>query len=378
MTYMQLIHKLSLHLVLAAGALLLGACAGTEKPKQLDLGPNVPLIGVRTAWTSNIGAIAFPLQVRIVDNLAFVAGSDGTVAAIDTRTGGDLWRVALGSKLSAGVGSDGRYSAVVSRDNELITLDGSKEIWRQKMGAVTLTAPLVAGGRVFVLLADRSVAAFDVVVGRKLWQQQRSGDALVLGRSGIVMAVGDTLVAGLSGRLVGMNPLTGKTRWEAQVANSRGTNEVERLVDLVSGVSRVGDQVCVRAFQSSIGCVDTVKGSTVWSKPASAATGLVGDGTALYGAESDGRVIAWRRSDGERIWTSDRLRFRGLTAPLLVGESVIVGDEVGTLHFLSSKDGAPLNRLATDGSPIVANLELSGQTVVAVTQRGGIYGFKPE
>jgi len=377
-TYMQLIHKLSLHLVLAAGALLLGACAGTEKPKQLDLGPNVPLIGVRTAWTSNIGAIAFPLQVRIVDNLAFVAGSDGTVAAIDTRTGGDLWRVALGSKLSAGVGSDGRYSAVVSRDNELITLDGSKEIWRQKMGAVTLTAPLVAGGRVFVLLADRSVAAFDVVVGRKLWQQQRSGDALVLGRSGIVMAVSDTLVAGLSGRLVGMNPLTGKTRWEAQVANSRGTNEVERLVDLVSGVSRVGDQVCVRAFQSSIGCVDTVKGSTVWSKPASAATGLVGDGTALYGAESDGRVIAWRRSDGERIWTSDRLRFRGLTAPLLVGESVIVGDEVGTLHFLSSKDGAPLNRLATDGSPIVANLELSGQTVVAVTQRGGIYGFKPE
>ena len=378
MTYMQLIHKLSLHLVLAAGALLLGACAGTEKPKQLDLGPNVPLIGVRTAWTSNIGAIAFPLQVRIVDNLAFVAGSDGTVAAIDTRTGGDLWRVALGSKLSAGVGSDGRYSAVVSRDNELITLDGSKEIWRQKMGAVTLTAPLVAGGRVFVLSADRSVVAFDVVVGRKLWQQQRSGDALVLGRSGIVMAVGDTLVAGLSGRLVGMNPLTGKTRWEAQVANSRGTNEVERLVDLVSGVSRVGDQVCVRAFQSSIGCVDTVKGSTVWSKPASAATGLVGDGTALYGAESDGRVIAWRRSDGERLWTSDRLRFRGLTAPLLVGESVIVGDEVGTLHFLSSKDGAPLNRLATDGSPIVANLELSGQTVFAVTQRGGIYGFKPE
>ncbi len=378
MIYMQLIHKLSLHLVFAAGALLLGACAGTEKPKQLDLGPNVPLIGVRTAWTSSIGAIAFPLQVRIVDNLAFVAGSDGTVAAIDTRTGGDLWRVALGSKLSAGVGSDGRYSAVVSRDNELITLDGSKEIWRQKMGAVTLTAPLVAGGRVFVLLADRSVVAFDVVGGRKLWQQQRSGDALVLGRSGIVMAVGDTLVAGLSGRLVGMNPLTGKTRWEAQVANSRGTNEVERLVDLVSGVSRVGDQVCVRAFQSSIGCVDTVKGSTVWSKPASAATGLVGDGTALYGAESDGRVIAWRRSDGERLWTSDRLRFRGLTAPLLVGESVIVGDEVGTLHFLSSRDGAPLNRLATDGSPIVANLELSGQTVVAVTQRGGIYGFKPE
>lgn len=379
MIYMQFIRKLSCQLVLAAtSVLILAACAGTEKTKQLDLGPNVALIGVRTAWSSSIGAIAFPLQMRVVDNLVFVAGSDGNVAAIDTRTGGDLWRVALGTKLSAGVGSDGRYSAVVSRDNELITLDGSKEIWRQKLGAVTLTAPLVAGGRIFVLMADRSVAAFDVAVGRKLWQQQRSGDALVLGRSGIVMAVGDTLVVGLSGRLVGMNPLTGKMRWEAQVANSRGTNEVERLVDLVSGVSRLGDQVCVRAFQSSVGCVDTLKGNAIWTKPASAATGLDGDGATLFGAESDGRVVSWRRSDGERLWTTDRLRFRGLSAPLLVGESIVVGDEMGTLHFLSRKDGSPLNRLATDGSPIVANLELSGKTVVAVTQRGGIYGFKPE
>jgi outer membrane assembly lipoprotein YfgL len=373
------IRNLFQNLSLTIGAaLMLTACAGSEKVKPIDLGPNVPLIGVRTAWTSNIGAITFPLQIRVVGNLLFVAGTDGNVAAIDARTGGDLWRVALGVKLSAGVGSDGRFSAVVTRENELIALDGGKEVWRQKLGAVTLTAPLVAGGRVFVLLADRSVAAFDASVGRKLWQQQRSGDALVLGRPGIAMAVGDTLVTGLGGRLVGMNPLNGKARWEAQVANSRGTNEVERLVDLVSGVSREGDNLCVRAFQSSVGCVDTSKGSAIWTKPASAATGLDGDATALFGAESDGRVISWRRADGERLWTSERLRFRNLSAPLLIGESIVIGDEMGTLHFLSRNDGAPLNRLTTDGSPIVSNLVLAGTTVVAVTQRGGVFGFKPD
>ena len=373
------IRNLFQNLSLTIGAaLMLTACAGSEKVKPIDLGPNVPLIGVRTAWTSNIGAITFPLQIRVVGNLLFVAGTDGNVAAIDARTGGDLWRVALGVKLSAGVGSDGRFSAVVTRENELIALDGGKEVWRQKLGAVTLTAPLVAGGRVFVLLADRSVAAFDASVGRKLWQQQRSGDALVLGRPGIAMAVGDTLVTGLGGRLVGMNPLNGKARWEAQVANSRGTNEVERLVDLVSGVSREGDNLCVRAFQSSVGCVDTSKGNAIWTKPASAATGLDGDATALFGAESDGRVISWRRADGERLWTSERLRFRNLSAPLLIGESIVIGDEMGTLHFLSRNDGAPLNRLTTDGSPIVSNLVLAGTTVVAVTQRGGVFGFKPD
>lgn len=358
--------------------LALSACSGPEKTKQLDLGPNVALLGVRNAWSSSIGGTAFPLQIRVVDNLIYVAGSEGDVAAIDARTGGDLWRVALGVKLSAGIGSDGRYSAVVSRENELIAMDGSKEVWRQKLGAVTLTAPFVAGGRVFVLLADRSVAGFDALTGRKLWQQQRSGEALVLGRSGIIMAIGDTLVAGLGGRLVGINPLSGKIRWEAQVANSRGTNEVERLVDLVAGVSRESNHVCVRAFQSSVGCVDASKGNTVWSKSASGATGLDGDGSTLFGTESDGRVIAWRRSDGERLWTLERLRFRNLSAPLLVGESIVIGDEAGTLHFLSRQDGAPLNRLPTDGSPIVSNLVLVGKTVVAVTQRGGIFGFKPE
>lgn len=371
--------KATYSLALCVGALLsLVACSGPEKGKQLDLGPNTPLIGVRSAWSSSVGTVGFPLEIRSVGNLIFVAGSDGSVAAIDARTGGDLWRVALGVKLSAGVGSDGRYVAVVSRENELIVLDGGKEIWRQRMGAVTLTAPFVAGARVFVLSGDRSVSAFDAVNGRKLWQQQRTGEALVLGRSGIVMAIGDTLVTGLSGRLVGMNPANGKVRWEAQVATSRGTNEVERLVDLVSGVSRVGNQLCVRAFQSSVACVDGIKGSVVWTKPASGSTGLDGDDADVFGTESDGRVIAWRRADGERLWTSDRLRFRTLASPILVGRSIVIGDEVGTLHFLSRQDGAPLNRVPTDGSPIQSSPILVGQTLIVVTQRGGIFGFKPE
>ena len=356
----------------------LAGCSGPEKAKPLDLGPNTALIGVRSAWSSSIGTVGFPLEVRSVGNLIYVAGSDGTVAAIDARTGGDLWRTALGVKLSAGVGSDGRYVSVVSNDNELITLDANKEIWRQKLGALTLTAPLVAGARVFVLSADRSVTAFDVATGRRLWQQQRTGEALVLRRSGLIMAVGDTLVVGLGGRLVGFQPLTGKVRWEAQVANSRGTNEVERLVDLVAGVSREGNQVCVRSFQSAVGCVDAATGNLLWSKTASGAAGLDGDESTLFGTESDGRVVAWRHTDGERQWVSERLRFRGLSAPVLAGRSLVIGDEEGTLHFLSRQDGAPLNRLSTDGSAIVTTPVLAGQTLVAVTKRGGIFGFKPE
>lgn len=363
-------------------ALVLTACGSAEKPKPAELGPNVVRMGVRNAWVANLGgAVDFPLQIRALDNLLYVANSDGVVAAIDARTGGDLWRIALGTQLSAGVGSDGRFSAVVSRDNELIVLDSSKEIWRQKLSSVAYTAPWIENGRIFVLQGNRSVLALDVTNGKKIWQQNRTGEPLILGRPGMVATAGDTLLVGFNGRLLGMNPVDGKLLWEAPIANSRGTNEVERLVDLVSGMARPAGHnaaICVRAFQSGIGCVDTRKGTVVWSKPSSGSTGLDGDEVTLYGTESDGRIRAWRRSDGERLWTNENLRLRALSAPLLVGKAIVVGDNSGLLHFLSGEDGTSLNRLTTDGSGIVSSPVQVGNTVVAVTQRGGVFGFRPE
>jgi outer membrane protein assembly factor BamB len=63
---------------------------------------------------------------------------------------------------------------------------------------------------------------------------------------------------------------------------------------------------------------------------------------------------------------------------LAVGRSVVVGDVTGLVHLLSREDGSPLNRLATDGSAIAAAPVLAGNTLVVVTQNGGVYGFVPE
>ena len=361
-----------------AVALTLAAC-GTDKAKPADLGANPARMSVRPVWNARIGDVAFPMGVRVVGNTLYVASSDGVVAAIDARTGGDVWRSNLKTKLTAGVGSDGRYAAVVNSDNELIMLDAGREIWRQQMGALTQTVPLVAGARVFVLSADRTVSAFDGVTGRKLWTQTRAGgDALVLGQAGLLMAMGDTLVVGLSGRVVAMNPQNGTVRWEAGIANSRGTNEVERLVDLVAGVSREGDSLCVRSFQSAVGCVDTARGRVVWTKTASGAVGISGDANTIVGTESDGKVSAWKRAEGDKLWTTENLRFHGLSAPLWLGKSIAIGDAAGLLHFVSPTDGALMNRVSTDGSAIVVAPVLAGSTLVVVTRRGGIFAYRPD
>jgi len=357
---------------------LLAACAGTDRPKPAPLAENVPLLGVRAVWSASLGAVDFPLDVHVVDGRAYLASTDGTVAVLDAQTGADVWRTKLDTPLSAGVGSDGRYAAVVSRTSELLVLDAGKLAWKQKLKALTLTAPLVAGGRVFTLSADRTVVAFDVATGQRLWQQQKAGDALVLGQSGLLTAVGDTLVVGYGGRVAGLNPLTGATRWETAVVSPRGTNEVERLVDVVSGYSREGNQICVRAFQYAVACLDASTGKSLWSKPANGSTGVAGDASMVYGTEADGKLSAWNRKDGDKAWTLDRYRFRVLSAPLVAGRSLIFGDDAGNLHVLSKTDGAPLNRIKTDDSGLSVAPVLAGKTLLVVSRRGTVYAFRPE
>lgn len=370
-------------LVMALAVATLAGCslwsADKSKPQPADLGVNVAVLGVRQAWTARLGSmVGLPLDAHVAGNVVTLASADGTVAALDARTGGDIWRTALAEPLSAAVGSDGKYAAVVSRNNALIVMDGGRERWRETLAAQVFTPPLVAGGRVFVLSADRSVSAFDSSTGRRLWAQQRPGEPLILHQAGVLLAVGDTLVVGLSGRLVGLNPDNGSVRWESPIASARGTNDVERLVELVGRTSRVDETVCARSFQAAVGCVNTARGLTIWTQPASGAEGIHGDADAIFGTESNGTLVAWRRADGSRLWSMDRLKHRKLTAPLLLGRSVVVGDDTGLVHLLSRTDGSPLNRLATDGSAIAAAPVVAADTLVVVTRNGGIYGFRPD
>ncbi len=358
---------------------LLGGCfGGATKPQPAELQAVTALVSARQSWNTRVGQVNFPLQVSVSGDSVALASGDGTVALLDAQTGRDLWRVALNTPVAAGVGTDGKVAALVTKANEVVALQDGRELWRQKLVAQAFTAPFVAGGRVFVLAGDRSVNAFDGQTGRKLWTQQRPTEPLILRQSGVMLAVGDTLVVGLAGRLAGLNPGNGSIRWEAPIASPRGINDVERLVDLVGRVSRDGDTVCARAFQASIGCVNTARGNLLWTKPANGVQGIHGDDRLLFGTEADGTVNAWRRADGERVWSTDRLRYRNLTAPLLAGRSVVIGDFSGFIHLLSRDDGSLLNRLPTDGSAIAAAPVLAGNTLIAVTHNGGVYGFKPE
>jgi outer membrane protein assembly factor BamB len=357
---------------------LLVACSGPAKPVPKPLEPAVGLLGVKLAWSANGGALNINAAPSAIGSQILLASVAGDVRAMDAQSGVAAWTVNVGAPVVSGVGGDGATFAAMTDAGEVVVLSSSKVLWRQRLGASSLTTPLVAGSRVFTLSTDRTVSAFDAASGQRLWQQQRASDALVLAQPGLLMAIGDTLVAGVGGRLVGFNGLTGQMRWEVPIAVARGTNEVERLVDLVAGASRVGASVCVRSFQTAVACVDTVNGHLAWSRTAAGSTGLGGNESIVVGTEKDSRLTVWNRRTGEVSWSTDALMWRGLGTPLVLGQSLAVGDDAGQLHFLAATDGTTLNRVSTDGSPIIGAPVVVGKTLVVATQKGGVFAYRPE
>jgi len=361
--------------------LLLGlvACSSTpEKPKPTALADFNAKVTAQKIWAVQLSPLSANLSHNLSAGQLALVTSSGLVSLLNPANGAETWRIALNTPIAAGIGGDGNRYAVISQANELIAMSQAKVIWRVKLPASSFTSPLVAGGRVFVLTANRTVMAFDGASGQRLWSQQRSGDPLVLNQSGILTSFHDNLLVGLSGRLVAMNPGNGVAKWEVNMGFSRGTNEIERLTDLVSGVSRVNNVICGRSFQTSVTCIDAMNGSNLWSRPAQGHVGLSGNEVAIFGSESDGKLVAWQAGSGQVAWQSEVLRFRGLTAPNWQSGQLIVGDAMGWVHWLDVNNGQIVGRIQVDASGVAMTPVRVGQNWVVVTRGGLVQALRAE
>lgn len=360
-------------------ALTVGGCAlfAPDKPSPKPLEPITAPITAKQLWSQNIGAVRFSMTMAVNGGLVTVASSDGNVLAVEAGSGKTLWRANVGSPLSAGVGSDGRSSAVVTQDGELVVLEAGRIKWRKALGVRVATAPLVAGGRVFVLAVDRAIQVFDAQDGARIWQMQRPGEALTLDYSGVIAAFKNTLIAGQGPRLSGIDPVSSVVRWEVPIGSPRGANEVERLADLIGPALRVGDVICARSFQAGVGCVDAERGLLVWSKTVGGNDAIGGDAEFVFGADASDRITAWKTANGDVAWTSEALIYRGLGAPAVVGNSVVFGDADGTLHWLSRTKGEAQLRSTTDGSAVTVPPVVADGVLIVVTKAGGMFAYRP-
>jgi outer membrane protein assembly factor BamB len=187
----------------------------------------------------------------------------------------------------------------------------------------------------------------------------------------------DAVVCGFdNGKVMAVSLVTGDTIWDTALATPHGRTELDRLVDVDSSVSIVGDNVFATGFQGRTAMLALDSGQIWWAHDMSSYRGLSVDEENLFVTQSDGIVLALRQRDGSEIWHNDKLKRRGLSAPAITSTAIAVADYQGYLHWLDKSTGVLVARERVAkfrvSSPPVADKD----TVVVLTDSGKLAAYR--
>jgi len=377
--------------LLAAGVALLAGCQSTgegfaglydwafssSKDKAAKLVNFTPTASVSVRWSERVGDARPYVFFPAVDNgVVYAAAANGKVTAFG-ENGRELWRHTTNRPVSGGVGARNDYILVGTKKGEVLALDGQGQVrWTAQLSTEVLAPPQYADGLVIARSGDGRIYGLNAADGSRKWVYQRSTPALTLRSfAGVLVTRGAVFAGYPGGKVVALNAQNGALGWEGTVAQPRGATELERVADVTSLPVLDANQLCAVAFQGRIACFDAARGTPLWGRDVSSASGLAVAGSAIYVTDDRGAVIALDKLSGSSLWKQDKLADRRVSAPLVHRDYVVVGDFEGYVHVLNREDGAFAARLATDGSAIVAPPIALENDILVQTRKGGLYAI---
>jgi outer membrane protein assembly factor BamB len=353
---------------------LFGSSAPVEKPAELPSFTQTAQASV--AWQARVSAAnSYVFRPVVVGENVFVSGNAGDIASLDLRTGKSAWVAEAGTKLSAGVGSDGRTVVVATARGEVIALEASgRVLWKAQVSSEVLSTPVMDEGLVVVRSADGQLHGLEARDGRRRWLYQRPLPPLIMrSPAGVTVDRGGVFAGFPGGKAVAIALPTGGLGWEATVSLPKGATELERIADIVGAPAVEGSHVCAASFQGRLACFDAQRGSPVWARDLSSLVPLAIDSRYVFATDDKNAVHAFERGAGTSVWKQDKLAGRGLTGPQVFGRYVAVGDFQGYIHLLNRDDGSFAARVPTDGSAVLSQPVATKAGLLVQTRNGGIF-----
>ncbi len=311
---------------------------------------------VSKLWSKNVGVgvdeVMLNLKPAIVDYDIFTVDREGQVTGLNLETGNIKWQVELDTEITGGVGAGEGIVVVGNTEGEIIVLDAENgtELWRKQLSSVMLAAPLIQDQFLIVRTGDGRLYGLDIENGSQLWVYDRGVPVLTLrGNSSPIIGGRELVFTGFdSGKVAAVGIKHGRLLWEANAAVPRGRSDLERLVDIDANMLLIGRVLYAVTYQGRIVAIDALEGEVLWAKKMSSYAGIAADERHIYVTDSDSNVWAVDRVTGDLLWKQDKLAYRKLTAPVAVGEYVVVGDFEGYVHILSRLDGELIGRNKVD------------------------------
>lgn len=357
-----------------------------NKEPPAELVEYKPELKIDEIWDENVndggGEEHFlGLVLSIKGKRALVADINGLVQARNIATGKLIWETETDYSFSAGPGVGESGVAVLATSNAEIVgfnIGTGREVWKTTVSSEVLANPVVTEDMVVVRTTDGKMVALDSHDGSKLWVFDRSVPILSIRGTGVPVIVDKNIIAGYAnGKLLTLRLSDGKSGWETSIDIPSGRSEVERLVDLDVDPVESGGVVFVSSYQGGTTAVLALDGGVLWRNDnVSSYTGIGYDWRHLYISSTESHVWQLDQRSGASLWKQDELQNRGLTAPVVYDDYVVVGDYDGYVHWLSSSDGRQLGRIKVADSAIETKPVVIDNVVYVYSKEGSLSALK--
>ena len=371
-------------IILFASCLQLAGCGALKKnPKEWfekEEDPREPTkltkietekIKIQQVWQNSVGSLEESynkIRPYITDTRVYLCDAEGRVEAWQREDGSQLWSVNLKENLSGGVNGGEGIIAIGSENGEVIALgaDDGEERWRAKVPSEVMSISEAKYGVITIRTNDNKVHALNLNSGTVNWSAGKDAPALTLRGASQPKVVGDVVLVGFDdGKLMAINIRNGEPLWEVPVSTPKGRSELERMSDVDGVFAYLDGIVYAASFNGRVVAIDLDTGKFLWSKDISSYAGLSVDRDRVYITDADDSIWGLDITSGATLWRQDKLLYRELTAPQVMGNYIVVGDYKGYLHWLSKEEGKIIGRDDVAGEAIeVAPIIIDGRAYV--------------
>jgi len=374
--------SIALLAVLAAGCSIFG-----DKDEPIDPPAELtdfdPAFRVSEEWEVRIGDgtefLMLALSPAVEGGRVYAGTHDGKVIALDAESGRRVWAVDTKLELSAGPAVGEGMVVFGTSDGAVVALDAleGKGKWNVSVSGEVLSVPAIGNGMVITRTVDGRLRALDAANGSEYWNVEQQVPRLSLRGNSSPAIVGSAVVAGFdNGRIAAYDLDDGDIRWENVIAPPSGKTELERLADVDAAIATVGQDVYAASYNGRVASLAVESGQVMWSQEVASYEAPAVDWTAIYVTSNTGDVYGLNRASGATVWSQEALHQRGVTAPAASGNSVVVGDFEGYVHWLNAATGALEARARVASAAIVGRPVVAGELVIFQTESGHLAAYR--
>ena len=372
-------NKLKLPLAIAvASALLLGCSSNKVKEAKPNPLPKIQQQqGLNLVFSQSVSstnaAEALRLQLDTDNGVIFAIDPDGQVSAYKGKE--QLWKSKITKQeLTAGVEAAEGIVVVGNRKGQLFALDQAtgEQKWTTQLSGAILSPSLIQSGRVITIANDGTVFAHDAVTGQQVWAYKLPNVQFSLRGQPAPVRLDDRtiVVASANAYVYGLDVISGVPRFQRRVAISEGRSDIQRLIDIVGDPVVAGQYLVTTSFQGQVTVTDLTTQRVVWSEDASSTNRPEVSGDKVFVSTVDGKLNAYSLSTGQLAWQNEELLNRQLSNPVMLGQSLVVGDMDGVIHLLDPASGKLVGRAKTSGE--VQSLRVIDNQLYVATRKGAL------